>query len=118
MKDNKVLNPIASAIGATFIVSLAASPLVNANENPFALNNLQNGYMVSEAEVQKCGSICGGTSPQADKNGEMIQCGNTCGEVTKCGSICGGAVESTPGENVADEDLEVAKCGSICAAVK
>ena len=116
MKNRKSLNPIVSAIGATFVVSLAASPVVNANTNPFAMNDLHGGFMVAEADVQKCGSLCGGANPKLDKNGEMIKCGNVCGEVAKCGSICGGVTErKTQGEG---GDHEIAKCGNICAATK
>ncbi len=52
--SKKTLKPIAAALGTTFVVSLAASPIiVQAAENPFALNDLSSGYMV--AEEGKCG---------------------------------------------------------------
>lgn len=53
MSKKITLTPIAAALGTTFVVSLAASPIVNAAENPFALNELSSGYMV--AEEGKCG---------------------------------------------------------------
>ncbi|MBM2829640.1 MAG: hypothetical protein HW411_430 [Gammaproteobacteria bacterium] len=53
MSKKTTLTPIAAALGTTFVVSLAASPIVNAAENPFALNELSSGYMV--AEEGKCG---------------------------------------------------------------
>ena len=54
MSKKNVLKPVAAAIGTTFIVSLAASPIAQASENPFTLNELSSGYMVADAEG-KCG---------------------------------------------------------------
>ena len=116
MAKKSMLNPIAAAIGTTFIVSLAGSPIANANENPFSLNELSGGFVVA-GEVGKCGSICGGENPTLNEKGEMVKCGNVCGEVAKCGSICGGFTDSgKPRSEV--KDTEVAKCGNICGAVK
>jgi len=115
--SNKIsLKPIITAIGATFAVSLAASPVANANENPFALKELSGGFTVAAEEMQKCGSICGGANPTM-KDGEMVKCGNVCGEVTKCGTICGGVAGATKSME-SGKDTEIAKCGNICAAVK
>ena len=113
MSKKATLKPIAAALGTTFVVSLAASPIVNAAVNPFQLNELSGGFMVA-AEEGKCGSICGGEKPTF-KNGEMVKCGSTCGEVQKCGTICGGAAAAKAGPNA--KDKEIAKCGNICAAV-
>ena len=114
--SNKIsLKPIVTAIGATFAVSLAASPIANANENPFQLHELSNGFTVA-AETSKCGSICGGPNPTF-KDGEMVKCGSVCGEVAKCGTICGGVAAATAKMEGKSTD-EIAKCGNICAAVK
>ena len=43
----KQLKPIAAALGTTFAVTLAASPLANAAENPFSVTTFDSGYMVS-----------------------------------------------------------------------
>ncbi len=114
MSNKITLKPIAAALGTTFVVSLACSPIANANENPFALNELSSGYMVA-GEAGKCGTICGGDNPKAGENGEMAKCGGTCGEVEKCGTLCGG-VTTRPGGRDYDKDVEVEKCGTICAA--
>ena len=37
MATKKTLKPIAAAIGTTFAVSLAASPLASAEEDPFSM---------------------------------------------------------------------------------
>ena len=113
MSTRKSLKPIAAVLGTTFAVSLAASPIANANENPFQLHELSGGFTVA-AEAQKCGSICGGPNPTF-KDGEMVKCGNVCGEVAKCGTLCGGAAAAKA--KMEGKDIEVAKCGNICAAV-
>ena len=115
MSNRKTFKPIVTAIGATFVVSLAASPVANANENPFALKELSGGFAVAAEEMQKCGSICGGPNPTM-KDGEIVKCGNVCGEVAKCGTICGGVAAATA--KMEGKDTEVAKCGNICAAIK
>ncbi|TDJ64687.1 MAG: hypothetical protein E2O35_08390, partial [Proteobacteria bacterium] len=48
------LKPIAAALGTTFAVALAVSPIANAAENPFSLTAFESGYMVADAEG-KCG---------------------------------------------------------------
>ena len=55
--SNKVsLKPIAAALGTTFAVSLAISPMANASENPFSMNELSSGYMLAgDAAEGKCG---------------------------------------------------------------
>ncbi len=115
MSKKTSLKPIMAALGTTFVVSLAASPIVNAAENPFSLNELSGGFMVA-GEEGKCGTICGGAAPTM-KDGEMVKCGGTCGEVQKCGTLCGGVTESGA-PRPEGKDTEVAKCGNICAAVK
>ncbi|MGH8120348.1 MAG: hypothetical protein ACRESK_07015 [Gammaproteobacteria bacterium] len=107
--------PLVAAMGATFAVSLAASPIVNAEVNPFQVNELSGGFMVAEAG--KCGSICGGEKPTFNEKGEMVKCGGSCGEVAKCGTICGGAAMAKATAEGKSTD-EIAKCGNFCAAVK
>ena len=77
MKPDKTLNPIAVALGTTFAVSLAASPVVNATPNLFNITDLGSGYMI--AEEGKCGEgKCG------DKKKEEGKCGEgKCGDKKK-----------------------------------
>ena len=50
------LKPIAAAIGTTFAVTLAASPLVNAADNPFSATGFTSGYMLADSHGEgKCG---------------------------------------------------------------
>lgn len=61
--DNKTrLKPLAAALGTTFAVTLAASPLANAAENPFSAVEYGSGYMVAGDHGEgKCGEgKCGG----------------------------------------------------------
>ena len=83
------LKPIAAAIGTTFAVSLALSPIAQAAENPFNLTELSGGYMVAGDHAEgKCGEgKCGeGKSEGEGKCGEgkMMEGEGKCGE-GKCG---------------------------------
>jgi uncharacterized low-complexity protein len=47
--------PIALAIGTAFAAGVAATPVVHADVNPFAVTQLSSGYMLSADEGQ-CGA--------------------------------------------------------------
>jgi uncharacterized low-complexity protein len=82
MSDKYKLNPLAVALGTTFAISLASSPIVNAADNPFNMTDLGSGYMV--AEEGSCGDKKGEGSC-GDKKGEGKAEGEgKCGE-GKCG---------------------------------
>lgn len=51
---------LATAIGASFVASMAASPIVNADQNPFAMSPLSSGYQVAAKEGQCGEGKCGG----------------------------------------------------------
>ncbi len=56
--DKKIkLKPIGVALGTTFAITLAASPLVNASDNPFSATEFTSGYMVADGDPSegKCG---------------------------------------------------------------
>lgn len=112
------VNSRAAFIGTSFAVTLAASPLAGASENPFGLTELSGGFTVAEAEQSRqCGNFCGGAKPTFNEKGEMNKCGSTCGEVAKCGNICGGFGDKDPkAAGPEAKDGEVAKCGNICGA--
>jgi hypothetical protein len=114
------VDSVAAVIGTSFAVSLAASPLASATENPFAMQELRGGFTVAEAEQSRqCGNFCGGANPAFTDKGEIVKCGSTCGEVAKCGNFCGGFGAKNPNApGVEMKDGEVAKCGNICAAAK
>jgi uncharacterized low-complexity protein len=55
--------PLAVAVGTTFVAAMAASPIANADTNPFGMQKLDSGYMQvaegkcgeSKAKEAKCG---------------------------------------------------------------
>ena len=92
------------ALGTTFIAAMSASPVVNAEANPFGMQNLESGYMhIAEGKCGegKCGEgKCGESKAKA--KAEEAKCGEgKCGEgmenksekakEAKCGEgKCGG----------------------------
>jgi uncharacterized low-complexity protein len=87
--NKKTLKPIAAALGTTFVVSLAASPVANAAENPFQLNALTNGYMVADAEG-KCGEgKCGDKEEGEGKCGDKEEGEGKCGDKEEGEGKCG-----------------------------
>lgn len=65
MLKKNTIKPVSTLFSTAFVVSLAASPLANAAENPFELTELSNGYTIADAEGKcgegKCGEgKCGG----------------------------------------------------------
>lgn len=84
---------VSIAMGATFAATMAATPLANAAENPFGMQNLESGYMqVAEAK-------CGGNM-EADKTAE-----GKCGEGKKAAAK---DAEGKCGEGKKDAE---GKCG-------
>ncbi len=89
MSDKSFKKPLAIAMGATFAAALSASPVANADTNPFGMQNLSGGYV--QLAEGKCGEgKCGGGMKDKDKEGK-------CGE-----GKCGGGMK--------DKDKE-GKCG-------
>ena len=84
MSGKHKLNPLAVALGTTFAISLAASPVVNAADNPFSATGFSNGYMVAEGN-------CGDKKTEEGKCGdkkmktEEGKCGNKMDPEGKCG---------------------------------
>jgi uncharacterized low-complexity protein len=56
------------AIGTAFTASLAAAPAVNADDNPFQMESLANGYQVADNDKGKEGK-CGGDKAKEGKCG-------------------------------------------------
>ena len=89
MSDQTFKKPLAIAMGATFAAALSASPIANADTNPFGMQNLSSGYM--QLAEGKCGEgKCGGDKGKEGKCGEG-KCGGDKGKEGKCGEgKCGG----------------------------
>ena len=86
--------PVAAAVGAAFVSSMAASTAVVAADNPFEATDLDSGYMLADghkAKEGKCGEgKCGGEKAKEGKCGEG-KCGGEKAHEGKCGEgKCGG----------------------------
>jgi uncharacterized low-complexity protein len=107
MSQKSTKKPLAIALGAAFVTSLAATPVANAAENPFAMSELSSGYQVAEMAEGKCGEgkmdkegKCG--EGKMDKEGK---CGE--GKMDKEGK-CGGDKAAAEGGDKAKAE---GKCG-------
>ncbi len=87
-KETKILKPLSIAIGATFAVSMAASNIASAapaGDNPFAMSELESGYMQVAGKDGKCGEGKCGEGKKSDSKKKDGKCGEgKCGE-GKCG---------------------------------
>ena len=54
VKKSKI-SPLTTALGASFTISLALSPIAHATDNPFEVTPLSSGYMVADGHEGKCG---------------------------------------------------------------
>ncbi len=102
MSKKTNLKPLAVALGAAFVTTLATTPVANAAENPFAMSELSSGYMVADAAEGKCGEGKCGASKAATKVEE-----GKCGEA-KCGGDKKMDKEDMSGEGKMDKE---GKCG-------
>ena len=104
MSKKTTLKPIAAALGTTFVVSLAASPVANAADNPFSINVFSSGYEVAEGN---CGDKKEGEGKCGDKGDAEGKCGDKEKEEGKCGEgKCGEKKEKEEGK------CGEGKCGS------
>lgn len=80
MSKKTNFNPVTAALGTTFAISLATSPIVNAAGNPFSMTDHGTGYMIAEG---KCGEgKCGDAVETGDDSAKDSE--GKCGE-GKCG---------------------------------
>jgi uncharacterized low-complexity protein len=89
MSDKSFMTkPVAAAVGAAFVSSMAASTAAVAADNPFEATDLDNGYMLAgqeKAKEGKCGEgKCGGEKAKEGSCGEGKAEEGKCGE-GKCG---------------------------------
>jgi len=90
MLHKNKLSPIALALGTCFAVSLSASPVVNAADNPFAATQLSNGYMVADKAEGKCGEgKCGDKKDAEGKCGDKKDAEGKCGDKKDAEGKCG-----------------------------
>ncbi len=105
MSKKTVLKPVAVAIGAAFVTSLAGTSIANAAQNPFSMTELSSGYMVAEGDMKegKCGE-----SHMKEKEGK---CGE--GKMDKEGMDKSKMKEGKCGEGKMDKSKmkKEGKCG-------
>jgi len=110
MSSNTIKKSLAVAMGATFAAAMSASPVANADSNPFGMNALSSGYM-QVADNAPAEGKCGGNKAKAaeGKCGEgMMKAGEgKCGEGKKM-------VEGKCGEGkcgATNKPMTEGKCG-------
>ncbi|HFD79722.1 MAG TPA: hypothetical protein ENK05_04915 [Gammaproteobacteria bacterium] len=107
MSNKTVVKPLAIALGATFIGSLAATGVANAAQNPFGMTELSSGYQVAEMKEGKCGA---GKMKEGEKMKEG-KCGAGKmkeGEKMKEGKCGAGKMKEQGGEM----KMKEGKCGT------
>ena len=75
------------ALGTTFIAAMSASPVANAETNPFGMQNLESGYMqvaegkCGEGKMKKEGKCGEGKCGEGKAKAKEAKCGEgKCGE--------------------------------------
>lgn len=119
---NNSRKPLAAAVGAAFMVSVAVSPLAFAGENPFQVTQLGTGYnLAAKAEGEgKCGEgKCG--EGKAAMKAEEGKCGEgkaamKAGE-GKCGEGKAAAAKTAEGK-CGEGKCGEGKCGQGKSADK
>ena len=117
MSQKVIKKPLAVALGAVFVTSLAGIPVANAAENPFAMSDLSSGYVVAEMEEGKAKAEgkCGEGKCGGDKTKKEGKCGEG-----KCGGDkaksmtegkCGGDKAEAMATEGADKAKKEGKCG-------
>ena len=116
MSQESTKKTLSIALGAAFATSLAAAPVANAADNPFAMSELSSGYMVADSHMEgKCGEgKCGGAKATATEGADKATAEGKCGE-----GKCGGDKKMEEGKCGGDKKMEEGKCGEgKCGANK
>jgi len=102
------LKPVAAALGTTFAVALAASPIANAAQNPFSVTAFDSGYMVAGDAEGKCGGDKGAEGKCGGDKGAEGKCG---GDKSEAEGKCGGDKSEAEGKCGGDKSEAEGKCG-------
>ena len=70
---NTMKKSLSVALGTTFITAMAASPVANADANPFGIQNLESGYM--QVAEGKCGEGKCGEGMMKKEKAKEAKCG-------------------------------------------
>ena len=108
MSKKTTLKPLAVAMGAAFVTSLAGTGVANAADNPFAMSELSSGYMVAESHEKGEEGKCG-----AKMKSEEGKCGEKMKSMEgKCGEgKCGEKMKSMEGKSGEKMKSMEGKCG-------
>ena len=87
--SKKISKPLAIAMGAALVGGLAATGAASADDNPFAMEELDSGYLMAGGHEE---GGCGEGKCGDDKKGSEGSCGEDKGGEGKCGEgKCGGS---------------------------
>ena len=78
VKKSKI-SPLTTALGASFTISLALSPIAHATDNPFEVTSLGSGYMVADGHEGKCGEGKCGDKKSSDSKKDKKEGEGKCG---------------------------------------
>ncbi len=107
LMKNTMKKSLSIALGTTFVAAMSASPVANADTNPFGMQNLESGYMqVAEGKCGegKCGE--GMMNKEGKSDGDKAKKEGKCGE-GKCGDDKG----KKEGKCGDDKGKKEGKCG-------
>lgn len=103
------------AIGSAFAVSLAASPIANAAENPFGMSALKSGYMLADASDMKASDKKmpeGKCGDKKDAKAKDAKCGGNMKHDAATGKMKEGKSGATKGMETKDSmKAKEGKCG-------
>lgn len=115
MNKKPQTSPVSLAIGAAFAAGLAASPVVHADVNPFAVTALSSGYMVASSKNSEgqCGASksmneakCG-----AEKASQKVAKEGECGASKRVNEGECGAKKAAQPKPIKEAKCGEAKCG-------
>ncbi len=72
---NTMKKSLSIALGTTFVAAMAASPVANADANPFGMQNLESGYM--QVAEGKCGEGKCGEGKMKKEKAKEAKCGES-----------------------------------------
>ena len=72
---------VSIALGATFAATMLATPIANADENPFGMQNLESGYM--QVAEGKCGAGMKDSEGKCGEKKQAKEAEGKCGEGKK-----------------------------------
>ncbi len=109
---NTMKKSLSAAAGISFAAAMSASPVANADSNPFGMQNLESGYM--QLAEGKCGEgKCGGSMKSKKKAEGEGKCGGKKGSMDKMKSEgkCGSGMKKPEQKSKKEGKCGEGKCG-------